>query len=152
MKGFIWNRWLFVWLSYLPIACWIFIYALIVLMPTATWFEYHSVVPSKRAFLVGSSPEFISTSVIHREVNFSWKDTLYCDFGEGFVNYSHYPTSRDSVEPRETRAVRWFYQGVVPNIEATCYLDTTIIHTEWFDIEKKQHIVGTTFDFSYEAN
>jgi len=141
------------WMAFMIISCMAVVIPLsmvtaLLLMPSSYWFEYHSVRPVKESFRLGESLEFVSVSQVYRKVNFEWRDILFCDFGDGFAYYSHYPSGRDDVMPRGRQTTsRWFYQGVIPNYAAQCYLESNISHVATFGIEKHQKLVGPFFTF-----
>lgn len=143
------NPWLLSTVVYIPIAVWASMYLLVTFLPSEYFFEYYSVKPLHSTFKMGQQPRFVSVYRANKTVNFTWKDTLFCKFGDDeFVYYSHYPTARDNVKRAEKRTSTWVYQGVIPNIESICYLDSSIIHTDLFGIQKRQHLVGETFEFT----
>lgn len=120
--------------------------------PRASYFNYESIEPAKAQYDLGEKPRLFSFADINKELSMEWKDVLRCTGPdhEDYTFFSSYPSESDSVAPRESeeRKAGWIYQGAVPtHYEADCYVVSTITARLPYNINKRQTIESSPFEF-----
>jgi len=115
--------------------------------PTDYYFVYEDVSPARDVFEIGDKLVFASTSEIIHETRLIWNDTLFCDLhdGVGMRHFSFKNTDRELVPVRAMSTKLWQYNGDVPDVPSTCYLESVITAKLQYS-NKIQKIIGLPFE------
>lgn len=121
---------------------------LLAFLPTTYWFEYFSVEPAQSQFDLGEKPVILSDNTVYQTVQMNWNDVMRCDFddGYGYGYFSQYESSATH-HKHERKISRWIYQAQVPEVPATCIIDSTITINLPLGFTKEQKLQSGPFTY-----
>lgn len=108
------------------------------------FFTYYSVEPVSEEMKSSEGLWFVSDSVIKRELDMHWEDTLYCFNEDSSVFYSQYISQKTNVEPTERGKKTWQYNANIPD-EGQCFLVSNITADVGHGETKEQSVTSSEF-------
>ena len=108
------------------------------------YFYYESIQPLKDNFEIGEDVFF--TSVLNRlkETDMKYVDILRCDLWQDYTWFSQSVSYSQDLQPWEYVSV-WRYEWKIPEVEWTCYLDSSPTVRLWYWVTKTQKIISNFF-------
>lgn len=123
-------------------------YAVLRMAPADWWFRYESIRAVDTP--AGGPLGFVSAVSYFRPVDITWRETLYCDAGDGrgFQNVSTQESAGYGIGPagREVPALRpWQYTARVPRAPIRCFVRSTPTVSLRYGITKTQIVLTDEF-------
>lgn len=118
-------------------------YIVVLVTPTSYWFKYQKLeVKSayKDLYMISTYEKSIAEPLIYNDI-------LFCDFGDGLVRFSS-NMSKSVAKSSALRSVIWRYEGLTPNMQCVCTIESQIDVLVPFSVVKSQTIKSLPFIFT----